>query len=64
MTTFNKTGSPLTHELFHKIRGDATSNQRLNRETSARNYSGNRESRLPLGGIDIRVVFITMASDA
>src|SRR6266498_2367101 len=64
MTTFNKTGSRLAHELFHKIRGDATSHQRLTQEASARNYSGNRESRLPPGGIDIRVVFITMASDA
>src|SRR5213080_2433011 len=64
ITTFYKTGLPLAHELFHKIKGDATSHQRLTREASARNYSGNRESRLPLDGIDIRVVFITMASDA
>ncbi len=57
--TSNKTGSRLAHELFHKIRCDATSNQRL-----TRNYSGNRESRLPPDGINIRVVFITIASDA
>src|SRR5213596_3572348 len=34
MTTFNKTGSRLAHELFHKIRGDATSHQRLTQEAS------------------------------
>src|SRR6266536_3617170 len=35
MTTFYKTGLPLAHELFHKIKGDATSHERLTREASA-----------------------------
>src|SRR5205823_9266371 len=29
MTTFYKAGSPLAHELFHEIRGDATSHQQF-----------------------------------
>ena len=35
--TFYKTGLPLAHELFHKIKGEATSHHRLIREASVRN---------------------------
>src|SRR5438876_12398270 len=63
ITTFYKTGLPLAHELFHKFKGDATSHQRLTREALARNYSGNRGSRLPLEGSDIRVELLPLERD-